>query len=299
MRCTTWPRKVLSRSSSECMATVRGDIISPEALDGLKDYYKRSEGYKEHLAGKTEAYFAGYVGVLCSVTKASDLVLDLGCGTGTSTRLIAGRGRSVVGCDISSLFLRSGEDTTRGCISFAAADAARLPFPDGGFDAVGAMEFIEHVWPVEPVLREMARVIKPEGRLIISSPNLLSPLWPLRDLPGMLRRGRFRPPHYTNFGEALSYFLSCSATTAKKYCSKRPNFLPRHPEIVGADGGGDFDAAYFAHPRDIILFMRSLGFVAEYARGQATPVAMSAKMRLASLLGGLWGSFTLVAKRAI
>lgn len=99
------PLGVSSCSSSDFMPIVRSDIIDPEVLDDLKHYYKHSQGYKEHLAVKTEAYFAGYVGVMSSVTEPSSLILDLGCGTGTSTKYIAARDRRVIGCDIYPPFL--------------------------------------------------------------------------------------------------------------------------------------------------------------------------------------------------
>jgi SAM-dependent methyltransferase len=262
-------------------------VIDVETLGALKDYYKRSEAYRQHLVAKDEIYFSRYVGLVCSMTGPSDLILDVGCGSGTSARLIAGRGRRVVGTDISSLFLSAGRGN--GC----AADAAQLPFRRETFDVVGAMEFIEHVWPVGAVLREMARVVRTSGKIVITSPNLLSPLWPLRDLPGMLLHGRFRPPHYRNFPEASRYFLSSAAASVQKWSSRQPRFLPRRPELSLADGGGDFDAVYLAHPRDIILYLRGLGFSVSYAK-MPSP---SARTRAATLLGGLWGSFILVASK--
>lgn len=271
--------------------------LSARELNELKDYYKHSQGYRERLVAKPQAYFARYVGVVCSLTGPSDLILDLGCGTGNSTKLITSRDRKAVGADISPLFLGSDRSSPRNWPVFAASDAARLPFRDDTFDLVGTMEFIEHVWPVEPVLREMARVLKPTGRMVISSPNLLSPLWPLRDLRSMIFRHRFRPPHYGNFREAASYFLSSTVATIRKFCSSRPNFLPRSPQLALADRGGDYDAAYFAHPRDLMLFLRGSGFSTGYAKGPAPSIAVSVRMQMAALFGGLWGSFILVAEK--
>jgi SAM-dependent methyltransferase len=49
----------------------------------------------------------------------------------------------------------------------------RLPFPDGHFDVVLSLEGIEHIDGQETFLRELRRVLKPGGRLILSTPNML------------------------------------------------------------------------------------------------------------------------------
>lgn len=264
-------------------------VLSAGAVSALKEYYKHSEGYRQHLVAKGDSYFSRYAAVVCSITHPLNLILDVGCGSGTSTRVIAAHGRRVVGTDISSLFLSTGQERT---CAFAAADAAQLPFSSEMFDLVGAIEFIEHVWPVEPVLREMARVLKPSGKIVLASPNLLSPLWPLRDFPAMVLRRKFRPPHYSNFSEACRFFLSSLSSSMRKLGSGRPHFLPRQPELALADSGGDFDAVYLAHPRDIILCLRSLGFTAAYAKPDR-----SLRARAAALFGDIWGSFMLIATK--
>lgn len=267
-----------------------------ESIAALAEYYKSSDGYLKHLEAKPPGYFARYVGVIRGVTSPSDLILDVGCGFGTSTGAIRSQGRRAVGSDLSPLFLsRSRTKGMQGPL--VAADAARLPFRDGSFDVVGAMEFIEHVWPVEPVLREMSRVLKPTGNIVLASPNLLSPFWPVRDLPGMLLRREFRAPHYHGFGEALSFFRTAAVATIHKLTSRRPRFVGRAPELRLADSGGDFDAVYQAHPRDIALFLRTLGFRTRFAMGPSSSFAQTLKFRTASLLGELWGSFILVASR--
>jgi SAM-dependent methyltransferase len=50
------------------------------------------------------------------------------------------------------------------------ADACRLPFPDNTFDAAFALEVLEHIPTPEVAVRELARVLKPGGRLVVSTP---------------------------------------------------------------------------------------------------------------------------------
>jgi len=96
-------------------------------------------------------------------------VLDLGCGKGRFASRLQQQGAEVVGLDVSSRMLAEaqGLDRVRG-------SARRLPFASAAFDAVVAIEVIEHVGPVGlgPVLDEARRVLRPGGRLAIIDKNV-------------------------------------------------------------------------------------------------------------------------------
>lgn len=70
----------------------------------------------------------------------------------------------------------------------AQASADALPFPDAVFDLVMAMDIIEHVDDDEPVFRELARVIRPGGTLVLSSPLHPNSWTSFDDVVGHLRR---------------------------------------------------------------------------------------------------------------
>ena len=70
------------------------------------------------------------------------------------------------------------------------ATAAALPFPDAIFDLVMAMDIIEHVDDDEPVFRELARVLRPGGMLVLSSPLHPESWTSFDDVVGHLRRYR-------------------------------------------------------------------------------------------------------------
>jgi ubiquinone/menaquinone biosynthesis C-methylase UbiE len=94
-------------------------------------------------------------------------VLDLGCGKGRFAAHLTRLGAVVVGLDLSASMLARaiGLDRVR-------ASAKRLPFADGTFDAVVAIEVIEHVGAVGAVLDEARRVLKAGGRLAIVDKNV-------------------------------------------------------------------------------------------------------------------------------
>jgi SAM-dependent methyltransferase len=269
----------------------------PGSLAKLRNYYKSSEGYRAHLGAKGPAYFEQFVNVVSACSLPGDRILDVGCGAGESTRAIMQRNCNVVGTDLSTLFMNAERANATTTPAYVTSDASQLPFADHTFDVVCAMEFIEHVWPVETVLCEMDRVLKPSGRIVIMSPNLLSPLWPVRDLAEMVLHRRFRPPFYDSYGDAVSFFRRSCHLSLSKILSQEPQFVPREPDLTRADGGGDFDSVYASNARDISLFLRKIGYEVGFATGPRTSLRSWARRLAVKGFGSLWTSFLLKATK--
>ncbi|WP_136688233.1 class I SAM-dependent methyltransferase [Halorhabdus amylolytica] len=92
-------------------------------------------------------------------------VLEIACGTGRFTVMLAERGADIVGLDISTPMLQQGHKKARAAgvddhLQFLRGDAGRLPFPDDHFDAVLAMRFFHLADTPESYLAEMHRVAK-------------------------------------------------------------------------------------------------------------------------------------------
>jgi SAM-dependent methyltransferase len=276
--------------------STKSDSSDSGSLIELKEYYKSSESYRAHLEAKGASYFQQFVEVISACSSPTDLILDLGCGTGESTREIMRHERRVIGADISQMFMRKDCTSTPSPV-FIASDASQLPFADQSFDVVSAMEFIEHVWPVDPVLCEMDRVTKPGGRIVLMSPNLLSPLWPWRDLPAMLLHARFRPPFYSSYGDAAVFWGQSCLASLSKILSREPHFVRREPDLRRADHGGDFDSVYASNARDLMLFLRRAGYKVELASGLPTSFRSHARRLAVKCLGSLWTSFLLKATK--
>ncbi len=101
-------------------------------------------------------------------------VLDVGCGIGGSSRILAqDYGFSVTGITISPQQVqRAGELTPEGVDArFAVDDAMNLSFPDGSFDVVWSIEAGPHMPDKAVFARELMRVVKPGGRLVMADWN--------------------------------------------------------------------------------------------------------------------------------
>lgn len=90
-------------------------------------------------------------------------VLEIACGTGRFTAMLAERGADIVGIDISAAMLQQGRQKARNAgvsdhLEFMRSDAARLPFPDDHFDTVFAMRFFHLADTPASFLSEMRRV---------------------------------------------------------------------------------------------------------------------------------------------
>lgn len=95
----------------------------------------------------------------------SDKILDVGCGDGALAETLAAKGACVVGIDSNPEMVEAAR--LRDCGCFLVAEGGRLPFPDSSFDLVVAMTVLCVSGQAERLATEMARVLRPGGRLII------------------------------------------------------------------------------------------------------------------------------------
>ncbi|WP_376692635.1 class I SAM-dependent methyltransferase [Wenzhouxiangella sp. EGI_FJ10409] len=99
-------------------------------------------------------------------------VLDAACGEGYGSNLLAARARSVTGLDIGEAAVaHARERYRRDNLQFDQGNATKLPYDDGSFDVVVSFETLEHLEAQETLLAEFRRVLRPDGFLVISSPD--------------------------------------------------------------------------------------------------------------------------------
>lgn len=99
-------------------------------------------------------------------------VLDVASGEGYGSALLSQVARSVVGTEYADGTTRTAAGNfRRPNLSFLRADARALPLADGAVDAVVSFETIEHIDRQDDFLREIRRVLRPDGLLIVSTPD--------------------------------------------------------------------------------------------------------------------------------
>ncbi|SEO14356.1 demethylmenaquinone methyltransferase / 2-methoxy-6-polyprenyl-1,4-benzoquinol methylase [Actinacidiphila rubida] len=142
--------------------------------------------------------------------RPGERVLDLGAGTGTSSLPFAEAGAEVVPCDFSLGMLREGKKRHPE-LPLTAGDATRLPFADGVFDAATISFALRNVHDTGAALREMLRVVRPGGRLVICefSHPTYRPLrtvyteYLMRALPPVAKSVSSNPDAYVYLAESI------------------------------------------------------------------------------------------------
>ncbi len=106
---------------------------------------------------------------------AGKRILEIACGTGFGCHMLAEAGaRSVVGMDVTAEAVAAAAQSFGSSqVSFTQGDGTALPFGDGTFDLVTSFETIEHVPRYEVFLKELRRVTREGGQLVLSTPNVL------------------------------------------------------------------------------------------------------------------------------
>lgn len=227
----------------------------------MREFYETSETYKNLLAAHDEAYLRHYVELVTRYAPLGSKILDLGCGNGISARLLNQADYDVVGTDISPLFLEEARNWENPKLRYRVCDVLELPYEDNSFDVICSNELIEHLPDVETALNEMGRVVRKGGIVVLSGPNLCSPLMPLLDWFRLMCGKPGRPVWGETKHQAWQQFKrNCGLYIKKRFMTKTPHFIYRDPDLQADAIGGDADSAYYANPIDLAQFFKMKGF---------------------------------------
>jgi len=138
----------------------------------LAEFNERTRRFLE--LGHDRFAAAGFVAGLAGNLEAP--VLDVGTGKGLLAMALAERCQEVVSLDVNAedielARLLASERNLSERIRLIIQDASALPFPDDSFGAAAMMHVLHHLHNGEAVLREMARVLKPGGKMIVADFN--------------------------------------------------------------------------------------------------------------------------------
>jgi SAM-dependent methyltransferase len=97
---------------------------------------------------------------------------DVGCGPGVFARHLSAHAKTLCAADVDLAALQRlrARHERDNRVRFVATEATRLPFPESCFDTVVFLEVLEHIRDDESALKELVRVLKPGGKLVVSVP---------------------------------------------------------------------------------------------------------------------------------
>jgi SAM-dependent methyltransferase len=191
------------------MADVRGHPF--QNVDGDGDY-TRWIGVLDRLSCDPlyRPYKSRVVELLAP--RAGDYYLDVGCGTGATACAVADQfGCRVAGLDSSKVMI--AEARSRGLADAVVGDAHDLPFADEAFDGALADRTFQHLTDPVTALREIARVVKKGGVVVIADPDYSRQTLSIADQQLGERVLSFRADYGIRNGTSLTGFGTCSLRT--------------------------------------------------------------------------------------
>jgi SAM-dependent methyltransferase len=142
--------------------------------DTLERFYAENAAYHAMTSGGDKSGHP-QVRYLMERIRKDRVYVEIGCGGGLVSGLVAGTGASVFGFDISPIAVGNANGKYgSGGAQFNVASADAVPLADASVDGAWSFEVLEHLWNPVAALREMARVVKPGGFIFVTCPNHFS-----------------------------------------------------------------------------------------------------------------------------
>lgn len=170
-----------------------------EAKDAYDHWHAKLASYGvDHSDAPWHRMVKPYLGSVAGLR-----VLEIGCGRGGFSKELAARGAELTAADFSPAAVAIARQLLDGLpnVRTEVADVQALPYPDGTFDRVVSLETLEHVPDWRQGLRELVRVTKPGGKLVITTPNYFG-------ITGLYRiYVRLTGRRYTELGQPINHPL--------------------------------------------------------------------------------------------
>ena len=139
--------------------TKTGERMVPEKITNLGEYLL----YLRHIATYK------FIATKC---KINGQCLEIGCGEGFGAAILANKTKNILGIDIDQTVIKHAKKRyNKSNLQFMAIKAQKIPFRDEKFDNIVASHVIEHIKEVDAFLDEAKRLLKPNGKFFVVTPN--------------------------------------------------------------------------------------------------------------------------------
>ncbi|MBI3965462.1 MAG: methyltransferase domain-containing protein [Chloroflexi bacterium] len=152
-------------------------VRPPSVFDEVAEQYDDT-----HSPAVTEHYLAKRARFIDGLLQPASTIVDVGCGTGYLAARLATLGHRVTGCDPSAGMLEQARRRERRAVRWIQADGAGLPIPPASVDCAITVAALHHVFDprrVAQTVRELYRIVRPSGIVIIWDHNPNNPYWPI------------------------------------------------------------------------------------------------------------------------
>lgn len=145
-------------------------ILMRQTNKNIKDFYEHLYGNDQIINPAYEIYDKLRIKIIKSyLDKTNKNILVIGCGNRNDINLLETFSNPVL-FDLSFKAVKSINKD----LNVINADALSIPIADNSFDEIVCSEVLEHIPDIDMAISEMARVLKPDGNLIVSTPNWIS-----------------------------------------------------------------------------------------------------------------------------
>ena len=143
---------------------------------GAEDIWNWGSPAGKARAQRRSEFFSKYMSL-------GQTCLEMGCGTGFFSRLVAFTGANIIAVDISEELLEEARAKTEAeNITYEIADAHNLKYEDNSIDFVYGSSILHHL-EFGPAMSEILRVLKPGGKMVFAEPNMVNPqIWAERNI---------------------------------------------------------------------------------------------------------------------
>lgn len=209
-----------------------------------ESYYKNNEAYADHLTAWDASLYSKYADTL-KPAQPGARVLDVGCGVGQVAARLDAAGFEAHGVDVSQPNIERARKVCPRCQLY---DGRKLPFADNYFASAGALNVLEHVDEPEAFVRDVARVVAPGGKVVLSSPNFFR-VFGFRDYHPRMRGMGNKLRNWKRLGEKRAQMRNHPDTVR----------FDRMPPIIKEPFSPDDDAIVATNATEMKFFLERAG----------------------------------------